>query len=188
MAVIPDRPKDLVEEMIPNLDDVEEEESETTADPHVTPEFNQLDVGADEFDKTVYDPFIVDNKQPGMHYRLVNKNARNMAQKKREGYEVVDGDSPETLSGVTDATPMKAGEDVDSTRSVSDVVLMKVPEVVAEKKRAHNRRMIKRREAAVGAEVKKMAGGNAFSGAGGGGWSGSMSESQFGDATSGKDK
>jgi len=133
----------------------------------------------DEADKKPYEPFEVKNKKPGYGYRLINKNARNVERKLHEGYEIVQGNDQEQLGNLGAATALKKGSDLDTTRAFSDVILTRIPEKKLEEKRKANRERIGRLSASVGADFKNEVGSTSFEGSGGGGWGGSMSESEF---------
>jgi len=103
-----------------------------------------IEVTKDEADKRRLDPLEVRNKQPGYHYRWLRRSDLNIAQKKYKGYELVDNGGPERAS-LDDGTRMKKGSDVDSTITVGDLVLGRIPEDVHKRLREENREKIQHR-------------------------------------------
>lgn len=138
----------------------------------------------DEADKKLYDPFEVKNKQPGRHYRLLNKNSRNLDRKLDEGYTIVGDNDPEKLANLSESNKMKKGTDLDTTQRFGDTVLAWIPEEKIVEKRKQNRKAIERLSATSKQALEKDAGSTAFEGGGGGGWGGSMSESEFNEIES----
>lgn len=144
-----------------------------------------VEVMKDEADKKrqdpsgKYDPFEVKNKKPGYRYRLLNKNDRNIERKTAEGFEIVQGNDPEQLANLGASTVLKKGEDLDTTRRFNDVVLARIPEEKYQEKVRENRKRIDRMTASTRGNFKEEVGSSAFEGSGGGGWAGSMSESEF---------
>lgn len=143
-----------------------------------------VSVEMDEADKKRLDPFHVSNKKDGFTYRLLNKNQRNLDRRIAEGYEIVQGNDPERLTNVGVSTPMKKGSDLDTTRQLNDTVLARLPKELHEKKKKRVREATERQTAMARSQFRQEAGSSSFEGEGGGGWSGSMSESQFEAANS----
>lgn len=144
-----------------------------------------VSVSLDEADKKKLDPFYVEGKKDGYRYRLLNKNSKNLDRRLSEGYEIVQGNDQEQLANVGVSTRMKKGADLDTTRQVSDTVLARIPEELYQRKVKANKTAIDRMSASTRSQFKQETGDAAFEGGGGGGWSGSMSESQFDAANSG---
>jgi hypothetical protein len=143
------------------------------------------EVTVDEADKFgFFDPFEVQNKQPGYRYRFINMNERNVASKMRQGYEIVKDTDPEKMV-ITDSTPLKAGSSIDTTRRFNDVVLARISEAQFKKQQAiqaavRNRRSIE----GVAQTFKAEVGPTAYNEPGRGRYSESMTEAQF-DAAAG---
>lgn len=144
-----------------------------------------VEVVRDEADRTPYEPFRVLNRKEGFEYRLLNKHAHNIERRLHEGYEIVQGDDPERLMGLNGNNPMKQGSDLDTTRQYHDVVLARIPVELAQKRRQEVQRLTMRRTKAVARDFKEAVGDDTIEKPGSGGWSGSMTESEF-DATAGK--
>ena len=125
-----------------------------------------------------FDPFRVENGQKGFRYRFLNKNERNMERKRWDGYEVVKDNDPERLS-LTESTPVKKSSDLGTTRGFADVILARIPEERMTEKDKANRELIAHRTGAPKSDFRSSVGSTAFEGEGGGGWSGSMSQSEF---------
>lgn len=89
-----------------------------------------VEVISDEMDREPL--FEIENKQEGFRYRLLNNNPRNIARKKRKGFEIVTSEMPERLV-MSDATPIKKGEEVDGTQTFDDVILARIPLSLAER-------------------------------------------------------
>ena len=143
------------------------------------------EVTVDEADKFgFFDPFEIENKQPGYRYRFINMNERNVASKMRQGYEIVKDTDPEKMA-MQDNTPLKAGSSIDTTRRFNDVVLARIPEALFKKQQAiqatvRNRRSIE----GVANTFKAEVGPTAYNEPGRGRYSESMTDAQF-DAASG---
>lgn len=120
-------------------------------------------VDKDELEQEQWDPFVVMNQKPGFKYRFLNKNSRNLAQKLRQGYEIVKDSDPEQMV-MTDSTPLKAGEQLDTTKRFNDVVLARISDEKFEKIKARNKYQIQRREASVASQFRAAVGDLAFDG------------------------
>jgi len=139
----------------------------------------------DELDQDQFKPFEVKNPKPGFRYRFLNVNERNLAAKKAVGYEIVSSESEEQLV-ITESTPLKKGAQLDTTRRFSDVVLARIPEDKFQKIVRRNEALKERRSmAAVEAQFRGEAAG-AYKEESKGSYSGSMTESEFNESTSGK--
>lgn len=103
-----------------------------------------ITISRDENEKQ-FDPFIIDNKQEGYAYRLLNRNERNLQRKLQMGYEIVKDTDPEKLRN-NFASPIKRGDDLDSTQQISDLILARIPLAIAEKHRAYVRELNRRRK------------------------------------------
>jgi hypothetical protein len=143
------------------------------------------EVTLDEMDQYgQFDAFEVTNKKAGFRYRFVNMNERNLATKRRQGYEVVKDRDPEKIA-LTDNTPLKAGSSIDTTRRFNDVVLMRIPDEKFKKLQAVHTAIQKRRTlAAVEQQFKSEVGPVGFKEPGRGRYSESMTEAEF-DAAGG---
>lgn len=124
-----------------------------------------IEVTKDEADKKmaagIYDPLMVQNKDPKYHYRWIRKERLNMARKRDFlGYEIVQG-GPE--SGVCrDNTPMKAGESVVGQVEVGDLVLARIPKELHEEYRARNKAKIDALATGVTASFRAAVGDRAY--------------------------
>jgi len=144
-----------------------------------------IELTMDELDQDQFKPFEVKNPKPGFRYRFLNVNERNLAAKKAIGYEIVGSDDDEQLV-ITESTPLKKGAQLDTTRRFSDVVLARIPEDRFQRIVRRNEALKERRSMrAVFDQLRGEAPG-AFKEEGKGSYSGSMSESQFNEANSGK--
>ena len=145
---------------------------------HEEPEVTQ-----DEIDKYgFFDTFHVEGKQKGYKYRFVNMNERNVAAKRRQGFEVVQANDPEQVA-LKDSTPLKAGSSIDTTRRFNDVVLMRIRDEDFNKIQAvHNAVRNRHTLAAVEQQFKAEVGPSAFKEPGRGRYAESMTEEEF-DAT-----
>lgn len=143
------------------------------------------EVTVDEMDKYgQFDAFEISDKKPGFKYRFVNMNERNLAAKRRQGYEIVKDNDPEKIA-MTDATPLKAGSSIDTTRRFNDVVLMRIPEDKFKKIQAVHAAIQDRRTlTAVEQQFKSEVGPTAYKEPGRGRYSESMTEAEF-DASGG---
>jgi hypothetical protein len=148
--------------------------SSVTEEPEVT---------QDELDKHGYfDTFEVEGKKAGFRYRFVNMNERNLAAKRRQGYEVVQDRDPEKIA-LTDSTPLKAGASIDTTRRFNDVVLMRISEEKFQKIQAVTNAIRQRHTlAAVEQQFRAEVGPAGFKEPGRGRYAESMTEEEF-DAT-----
>lgn len=121
-----------------------------------------IEVTRDEADKKmaagIYDPLMVQNKDPNYHYRWIRKERLNMARKRDFlGYEIVSG-GPET--GVCrDNTPMKAGENIVGQVEVGDLVLARIPKELHEEYRRRNKAKIDALATGVAASFRAAVGG-----------------------------
>lgn len=138
------------------------------------------EVTQDELDKYgFFDTFEVEGKKPGYKYRFVNMNERNLAAKRRQGFEVVKENDPEKIA-LTDSTPLKAGSSIDTTRRFNDVVLMRISEENFEKIQAITTAIRKRHTlAAVEQQFKAEVGPAAFKEPGRGRYAEGMTEEEF---------
>lgn len=138
------------------------------------------EVTQDEMDKYGhFEAFEVTNKQSGFRYRFVNVNERNLAAKRRQGYEVVQSTDKEKIA-MTDSTPLKAGASIDTTRRFNDVVLMRIPEAKFARLQAIHAAIQERRTlTAVEQRFKSEVGPLGFKEVGRGRYSESMTEEQF---------
>jgi hypothetical protein len=143
------------------------------------------EVTVDEMDKYgQFDAFEVTNKKPGYKYRFVNMNERNLAAKRRQGYEIVSDHDKEKVA-LADNTPLKVGSSIDTTRRFNDVVLMRIPEDKFKKHQAVHAAIQERRTlTAIEQQFKSEVGPTAFKEPGRGRYSESMNEEQF-DAAGG---
>ena len=141
------------------------------------------EVTQDEVDKYgFFDTFEVTGKRQGFKYRFVNMNERNIASKRRQGFEIVKEHDPEHIA-LTDSTPLKAGSSIDTTRRFNDVVLMRIRDEDFDKIQAVHSAIQKRHTlAAVEQQFKAEVGPAGFKEPGRGRYSESMTEDQF-DAT-----
>jgi len=144
-----------------------------------------IELLTDELDQDQFKPFEVKNPKPGFRYRFLNVNERNLAAKKAVGYEIVGSEAEEQLV-ITESTPLKKGAQLDTTRRFSDVVLARIPEDKFQKIVRRNEALKERRSiSAVEAQFRGEASG-AYKEEGKGSYSGSMTESEFNESTSGK--
>lgn len=143
------------------------------------------EVTQDEIDKYGYfDTFEVTGKQPGYRYRFVNMNERNLAAKRRQGYEVVKDNDKEKIA-LTDSTPLKAGASIDTTRRFNDVVLMRIKDEDFNKIQAVTKAIRDRHTlAAVEQQFKAEVGPAGFKEPGRGRYAETMTEEEF-DAAGG---
>lgn|SRR5262245_23759960 len=143
------------------------------------------EVTVDEMDKYGhFDAFEIQNKQKGFKYRFVNMNERNLAAKRRQGYEVVKDKDPEKVA-MADNTPLKTGSSIDTTRRFNDVVLMRIPDEKFKKLQAIHAAIQKRRTlTAIEQQFKSEVGPTAYKEPGRGRYSESMTEAEF-DAAGG---
>ena len=141
------------------------------------------EVTQDEVDKYgFFDTFAVEGKQKGYKYRFVNMNERNIASKRRQGFEVVKDNDPEQVA-LKDNTPLKAGSSIDTTRRFNDVVLMRIKNEDFDKIQAVHSAIQKRHTlAAVEQQFKSEVGPAGFKEPGRGRYAESMTEEEF-DAT-----
>jgi hypothetical protein len=138
------------------------------------------EVTVDEMDKYGhFDAFEITGKKAGFKYRFVNMNERNLASKRRQGYEVVKDNDPEKIA-MTDSTPLKAGSSIDTTRRFNDVVLMRIPEDKFKKIQAVHAAIQERRTlTAIEQQFRTEVGPTAFKEPGRGRYSESMTEAEF---------
>lgn len=146
---------------------------------------SEPEVTVDEMDKYGhFEAFEVENKKAGFKYRFVNMNERNLAAKRRQGYEVVKDVDPEKIA-MTDSTPLKAGSSIDTTRRFNDVVLMRIPIDKFKKLQAIHAAIAERRTlTAIEQQFKAEVGPTAYKEPGRGRYSESMTEAEF-DASGG---
>lgn len=87
----------------------------------------------------------VTNKEPGYRYRWVNKDPDNLAKKQIEQWEYVDSKAD---SAQTAQSRLEDGNSMTSVYEKKDVVLMRLPEEIAEGRDAYmNERADRRIEA-----------------------------------------
>lgn len=88
------------------------------------------------------------DKEPGFRYRIVEKSARNLAKKQREGWEIVSGlASPET--GNRNGNYLDKGKPLTSVLEGYDYVVMRIPEDDAKKRDAYYNNESSRRMSAL---------------------------------------
>jgi hypothetical protein len=148
-------------------------------------EGQEPEVTVDEMDKYGhFDAFEVQNKKKGFRYRFVNVNERNIAAKRRQGYEIVQSRDPEKIA-MADNTPLKAGSSIDTTRRFNDVVLMRIPEEKFKRLQTVHANIQKRRTlTSIEQQFKAEVGPTAYREPGRGRYAESMTEDEF-DASGG---
>lgn len=107
--------------------------------------------------------FEVENPQPGFHYRMLNDNPRNLAKKRRRGYQIIDADCPEKLL-FSDNTPLKKGADTDGTQRIADTILARIPDELWERNRQKVRAQQDRQSLSHASRLAAATGGLAFDG------------------------
>jgi hypothetical protein len=150
---------------------------------------SEPEVTVDELDKYGnFDAFEVKNKKPGFRYRFVNMNERNVADKMRQGYQVV-GDNDQEQIAFSDNTPLKAGSSIDTTRRFNDVMLMRIPEEKFQRNQRFLQALRDRRSlATVENQFKSEVGPAAYKEPGRGRYSESMTEGEFFGTSEGEEE
>jgi len=94
------------------------------------------------------------NKEEGYRYRMVRKDAENLAKKKAEGWETVSGlDSSNTAQ--IDPGRIEHGKSLTSTQEGKDWILQRIPEEMALERDEYFNKENQRRVGGLTAHVKK---------------------------------
>lgn len=98
-----------------------------------------------------------EGKEDGYRYRMVNKDPKNLAKKKAEGWETVSKLNNANLEH-QDAGRIQDGKPLDSTQQGHDWVLMRLDEDTAKERDAYWDNESKRRVAGLTAHIKNEIG------------------------------
>lgn len=107
--------------------------------------------------KTSWKPASVTDvieKDPNKRYRLVNKDADNLAKKKAEGWEVETKATGGTAKLVPDGQ-INTGSNLTSTFERKDVILMSMPEEMAQERTEYFNNLTQKRTLGLTAHLKK---------------------------------
>jgi hypothetical protein len=96
---------------------------------------------------------VVD-KDPSKRYRLVNKDADNLAKKRAEGWEIETKATGGSAKLVPDGQ-INTGSNLGSTYERKDVILMSMPEEMAQERNKYFDEMTQRRTQGLTAHLKK---------------------------------
>lgn len=116
----------------------------------------QSDVGMKK-GKPVWKPAsVVDvvDKQPGKRYRLVNKDPDNMARKRAEGWEIESGVNTSSAKILPDGR-IETGSQLTSVYERKDVILMTMPEELAQSRDAYINEKTRKRTVGLTAHLKR---------------------------------
>lgn len=94
------------------------------------------------------------NKEAGYRYRWVNKDPDNLAKKKAEGWEVINGLQADRVSAV-DNDQVSQGSSMTSVFEKKDVILQRIPEELAVERDAYFDAESYRRVSGLTAHIKK---------------------------------
>lgn len=114
-----------------------------------------LEVTRDSGDQQQFDALAVRDKDPAFHYRWARKTDMAVASHQFRGYEVVDTETDKARSVLSQASKMKKKEDVDSTITLGDLVLIRMPIEKYQQRLRDEAALCKRREAAVKGAFKQ---------------------------------
>lgn len=106
--------------------------------------------------KTSWKPASVTDvieKDPNKRYRLVNKDADNLAKKKAEGWEVETKATGGTAKLVPDGQ-LNTGSNLTSTFERKDVILMSMPEEMAQERTEYFNNLTQKRTLGLTAHLK----------------------------------
>ena len=87
-----------------------------------------LEIKKDQADKRQFDGLALRNRKPGFIYRWSRRDDFQVALNRFNGYEIVDRGEDKVESILSSGTRMKKGDDVDSTVTLGDLILMSTPE------------------------------------------------------------
>lgn len=76
-------------------------------------------------------------KEPGYRYRLMEKSARNLAKKEREGWEIVSGLSTSPIESGAGYGHIDAGKPLTSVHEGQDYIVGRISEELAQERDAH---------------------------------------------------
>lgn len=99
----------------------------------------------------------VTGKEDGYRYRYINKTADNVAKKREEGWEIVNGLSSDRVQA-TDSHRINDGKQMTSVYEKHDVILARIPEEIAEGRDAYFNNETARRTAGLTSHIKKEVG------------------------------
>jgi hypothetical protein len=111
-----------------------------------------IEVITDEADQVQFDATRVEGLDPNYMYRWARKDELQIATHELHGYEIVDRTTEKSL--LNDRTRMKKGEDLSKNIEWGDMILMRIPKDLYEKRRMKENERILRKTRGVTASYK----------------------------------